>query len=47
MIYGDFDPKQFAVDAKFNVKLVDIDAREVITLLLCELVVDVNIDRSI
>lgn len=31
MIYGDFDPKQFAVDANLNVKLVDIDSREVIS----------------
>lgn len=28
LIYGDFDPKQFAVDEQLQLKLVDIDARE-------------------
>jgi hypothetical protein len=28
LIYGDFDPKQFAVDEGLQLKLVDIDARE-------------------
>lgn len=28
LIYGDFDPKQFAVDGEWRLRLVDIDARE-------------------
>jgi hypothetical protein len=28
LIYGDFDPKQFAIDAEWRPRLVDIDARE-------------------